>query len=184
MLSRRSPYRQLQARTINADLGRGKWDADFIELFTDAYASSAPVGFQGLDIAQRKDSPSAHGFASLYRRSQKLTTHAHQVVERFEMASLKTSSIDTSALLANEWEREDERVAELLAIGKAVGLDKYQSSLAAGKPTEPDGDAARFAELLYGGTEKNPSAGWGRVAKKHEKAARKLVKTFSVEVAV
>ena len=169
---------------LNTHSNRTKRDNDFLETFREVYASSAPFELQAKDTSQRKDSSSVHGFASLYKRSRSLTARGLEVVEKFEMASAKTSSIETSGLMDNEWGCEDETAAKVLAIGKAVGLDKYQSILTAGKPMEMDGDANQISELLYGGTEEGLSPGWGKVAKKQEKAARKLVKTFSLEVVV
>jgi hypothetical protein len=105
-------------------------------------------------------------------------------VERFEMANANTLSMETSGLMDNEWEGEDEAVAKVLTIGKAVGLDKYQRILTACKPMEMDDNATQVNQLLYGGPEDDASVGWARIAKKQEKAARRLVKTFSLQVVV
>ena len=63
--------------------------------------------------------------------------------------------------------------------GKRVGMDKYQSILTASKQ-HMDNEDTRVAGHLY--LADPPAAGiWGKVAKKQEKAARKLVRATEMD---
>lgn len=113
----------------------------------------------------------------MFARSQSLIENALSLISTFTTANTKVENCQVAELLDNEWEKEVGAAASVLAVGCNVGLEKYQALLqGSGQPVveEDDGD---FVTAIYGTEEKGAfEYGWGKVAKKTEKAAKKFVK--------
>jgi hypothetical protein len=114
---------------------------------------------------------------TLFARSQSLVNNALSLIDTFTTANSKTENCEMTGLLDNEWEKEVSTAASVLAVGCNVGLEKYQALLqGAGQPVVEEDDE-QFVSAIYGAEEKTTfDYGWGKVAKKSEKAARRFVK--------
>jgi len=94
-----------------------------------------------------------------------------------------TSDFEISGLLDNNWGDEDGEAAKLLGVGRDVGIHKYQSLLtASAEPPTFDEEVAPMAEMMYKHDEDLASTAWGRIAKKQERYAKKLLKSLPQEV--
>lgn len=116
-------------------------------------------------------------FVTLFGRSKSLINNALALINTFTTANAKTENCEVADLLTNEWEGEVGAAASVLAVGCNVGLEKYQALLqGAGHPIVEEEDE-EFVSAIYGTEEKGAfEYGWGKIAKKEEKAARKFVK--------
>ena len=140
-------------------------------MFKAAYALASPFALQA--------NGDVYGsFATLYERSKALTASAQALIESYEHACERVAGLDMKGLMENNWDEEDRALAKLLAAGKRVAAHKYQSILSATKPQEQQrlsADEARAEKLLYDDEAAAPSE-WGKVARKQEKAARRLAR--------
>ncbi|KAE8452831.1 hypothetical protein EG329_013103 [Mollisiaceae sp. DMI_Dod_QoI] len=172
----------LKMRLVNLIAASTKQSTTFLSAFRNAYASSRPLPPPSTETSL----PDEICFVTLFDHSQSLINNAFEIISRFETANEKTENLEIAELLDNEWELENGTAARVLAVGHNVGLEKYQALLqGAGEPVM-DEDTEIFAELIYGADVRDTSAfeyGWGKVAKKGEKAARKFVKFQRVNVA-
>ncbi|TVY94213.1 hypothetical protein LAWI1_G000177, partial [Lachnellula willkommii] len=159
-----------------------KEDEKFLERFSEAFAASRPRPAPEKDATQGKES-SDLAFISLYKQSKNLSAAAKEIIERFEIANQLTSNFDVSVLLDNNWGGEDEEAAKLLGVGRDVGIHKYQSLLtASAEPPAFDEEVTAMAEVIYKKDEGLVSTAWGRIAKKQERSAKKLLKSLPQEV--
>lgn len=161
-----------------ADRSSAKKDGDFINAFKAAYSLASPFQPPSTEVNPPGDSFTHRGFASMYSKSKELTAEALGLVARFDQVAQRVAELKPTGLMENEWAEEDSTAADLLAIGKRVGMNRYQSSLMASKEPPMDTDATQAAGFLYQG--KRPGI-WGKIARKQEKATRKLVDGLAVE---
>jgi hypothetical protein len=160
-----------------ADASREKRDEEFRRAFKEVYNAASPFGERLEETEQRR--AKYRGFAAMYPRSKKLTVDARALVAKFDQVAQRIEDLDTAGLTANDWKEEDRATAKVLAAGKKVGMDKYQSILTASKQ-HMDNEDTRVAGHLY--LNDPPATGiWGKVAKKQEKAARKLVRATEMD---
>jgi hypothetical protein len=117
----------------------------------------------------------------MYSKSKELTAEALGLVARFDQVAQRVAELKPTGLMENEWAAEDGTAADLLAIGKRVGMNRYQSSLMASKEPPMDPDATQAAGFLYQGKGAQLPSIWGKIARKQEKATRKLVDGLAVE---
>jgi hypothetical protein len=89
-----------------------------------------------------------------------------------------TSEIELAGLLDNDWGDEDEEAAKLLGIGCEVGIQKYQCLLMASAAPTFDEDVTAMADMIYQKDDEQGFNAWGRIAKKQERSAKKLLKSF------
>jgi hypothetical protein len=150
---------------------RDKKEAEFLKMFKAAYAFASPFALQP------KGTDGSGSFAALYERSKTLKTTAQALIENYEHASERVASLDMKGLMDNNWEEEDRALVKLLAAGKRVAVHKYHTILNATKPQEQrlSAEEARAEKLLYDDEAAAPSE-WGRVARKQEKAVRRLAR--------
>lgn len=162
-----------------------KNSTDFLITFQNVYAASRP---RPAPSPSKPSDPNDLRFVTLFDRSQTLVNNALALITCFETANEKTEKCQVAELLDNEWEDETGAAARVLAIGCNVGLHKYQALLqGSGEPVVEEEDEV-FVKMIYGGDENGKPEdgseyGWGKVAKKGEKAARKFVKFQRVVVA-
>lgn len=123
-------------------------------------------------------------FATLYERSKQITAKAIDLVEAFEKANEKTTKIKTADLASNSWEEENDTVEKVIAIGRIAGLQKYEALAAGAGEPEIDEDMVVYAEAIYKPEEEFSGVGWGRMARKQEKAVKKLQKSCATEIMV
>ncbi len=155
-----------------------------MEAFQNAYAASRPLTAPRNMAAQGELLSHDISFATLYDRSQEIIAAAKLIVQKFESANEKTYKIDTTALLNNSWGAENESMANLLGIGHRVGLERFEAMLVGSDaPEVEEGDVA-LIDMLYKSAEKekNNLMPWGKIARKQEKSARKLIKAIAVDV--
>jgi hypothetical protein len=118
----------------------------------------------------------------LYKQSKPLSAAAKDILEKFEIANQLTSENEMSGLLDNDWGEEDEEAAKLLGIGCEVGIQKYQSLLTTSAEPTFDEEVTTMAEMIYKKDEGLVSNAWGKIAKKQERSAKKLLKSLPLEV--
>lgn len=119
----------------------------------------------------------------MYKGSTLLTEVASELVARFEVVGQHVAKLDTMALMDNEWVEENKKVEHLVLVGKNLGIIRCQSILNAFKETTTVPEDMKIGEALYNHSENQRSSLWGKVAKREEKAARKLVRAIASEVA-
>lgn len=158
-----------------ADYHRTKKDLHFLGVFKKAYKEATP--FPPPADAETKSTSELRGFAVMYERSKQLTEVASELVARFERVGHQVSGHDTTALMDNEWGEEDKHFAHLVLVGKDLGITRCQSILNAPKEAVMIPEDIKRGDVLY--SEDQLSFQWGTVARKEEKAARKLVKAVT-----
>ncbi|TVY43724.1 hypothetical protein LSUB1_G000636 [Lachnellula subtilissima] len=159
-----------------------KEDEKFLERFSEAFAASRPRPPPAKDAAQGKES-SDLAFVSLYKQSNNLSAAAKDIIKMFESANQLTSNFDISGLLDNDWGDEDGEAARLLGVGRDVGIHKYQSLLTASAEPPPfDEEVTAMADMIYKKDEGLVSTAWGKIAKKQERSAKKLLKSLPQEI--
>ncbi|PMD23751.1 hypothetical protein NA56DRAFT_657007 [Hyaloscypha hepaticicola] len=167
--------------TLNA--ASAKLDNNFLEAFTRAYAVSRPTAPPS-DENYKGKSSSSDSFAIRYERSKEIITVARNVIEKFEKANEKTVKINVAGFMANDWQEENSTAEKVIAAGRITGLQKYEAlAEGAGEP-EIEEDMVLFAEAIYKPEQEIHGPGWGRMARKQEKAFKKLDKAFGKETVV
>lgn len=163
---------------------RIKRESDFLDDLTDSFIASRPSAPPSANAGAGDNSDFV--FASLYKRSKTLLTDAQGIIESFEKANKITLDIEAVGITDNNWGEEDENASNLLNVGRSVGLQKYESLLT-NSPADPIGDdSVPFVEAIYSPQNEASSwssIGWGRIARKQEKATLRIVKSFILEVA-
>jgi hypothetical protein len=165
-----------QSLKTEADYHRVNRDLDFLGAFRKAYKVATPCP-PPADANQTKSTSELRGFAVMYERSKQLTKVASELVARFERVGQQVLGHDTTAPMDNEWEEEDKHFAHLVLVGKDLGITRCQSILNAPKEAVTIPEDIKQGDVLY--SEDQPSFQWGKVARKEEKAARKLVKAVT-----
>jgi hypothetical protein len=116
----------------------------------------------------------------MYKRSKLLTEDALGLVATFERVSQQVADLDTTILMDNKWGEEDEKTTNLLVAGRDLGIDKYHSALMTSKEVTMNPEDMKDGETLYDHSENRVSSLWSKVARKEEKAVRKLVKAIKL----
>ncbi|TVY49625.1 hypothetical protein LOCC1_G000346 [Lachnellula occidentalis] len=159
-----------------------KEDEKFLERFSEAFAASRPRPPPAKDATQGKES-SDLAFVSLYKQSKNLSAAAKDIIEKFEIANQLTSDFEIAGLLDNNWGDEDGEAVTLLGVGCDVGIHKYQSLLnASAEPPTFNEEVTPMAEMMYKNDESLASTAWGRIVKKQERYAKKVLKSLPREV--
>ncbi|KAB8290292.1 hypothetical protein EYC80_011156 [Monilinia laxa] len=147
---------------------------------------SAIIASHGLSAPFRVCKPGAtdpkdlHDFALMYNRGQNLVEKAMETISRFMKLAEKDVSKELAGLSRNEWTKEDEEIAKVFELGKTVGLNKFECVMNASKPDAMYTNEFEVSERLFPAVEVGDEIGWGKEAKKQERAYRKLFKTFEV----
>ena len=109
---------------------------------------------------------------------------ARNVIEKFEKANEKTVKIDVTGFMINDWQEENSTAEKVIAAGRIAGLQKYEALAEGAGELEIEEDVVLFAEAIYKPDQEVPGPGWGRMARKQEKAFKKLDKAFGKEIVV
>lgn len=158
---------------------------DFLESFQDAFMTSRPKAPPAKDSTRGKSTPSTMAFASLYKRSRQLTSNASAIIQKFEDANEMTAKIELSDLInVQARETATDELQNVIDCGYRVGIERYQSMLAGDGSGSGHAEEAEpvTAEMFYPAAQYEASVGWGVIAKKVEKRARKLVKSLPLRV--
>ncbi|TGO66303.1 hypothetical protein BOTNAR_0064g00410 [Botryotinia narcissicola] len=139
---------------------------DFLEGFHAAYSLSAPFKTVSFD------------FSLNHRRGRIMITQALELNSQFDNLARKDIAKELAGLLGNEWSKEDEEIAKTLELGKMVGLNKFECIVNASKPEILEMDALEVSKKFFPVIEEKSSTGWGREAKRHDRAHKKLLKAF------
>ncbi|TGO20127.1 hypothetical protein BTUL_0001g01380 [Botrytis tulipae] len=139
---------------------------DFLEDFHAAYSLSAPFKTVSFD------------FSLNHRRGRIMITRALELSSQFDNLAKKDIAKELAGLFGNEWSKEDEEIAKMLELGKMVGLSKFECIVNASKPEILETDALEVSKKFFPVVEEESSTGWGKEAKKHERAHKKLLKAF------
>jgi len=115
----------------------------------------------------------------MHTKSLELVAGANELVAIFEHVEKKIAEMDVVGMLDNEWAQEDHKIDALISEGRDIGVAKYRGILIAkGREVDEDQAGAQFysqERVMEGAT-----GAWGEVARKQEKAVRKLVKSVVV----
>lgn len=172
---------KLTKTSLSAEANKNstKLDSDFLEAFTNSYAASRPTAPPS-DATRGKISASETSFAIMYERSKHIIARAFEIIENFETANEKTVKIELGKLMTNAWEHENDTAENVISAGHIAGLQKYESlAEGAGEP-EIDGDLVVYVGAIY--KQEIHAVGWGRMARKQEKALKKVDKNLAMEI--
>ena len=153
-------------------MNRLKTDTTFLRAFRSTYTKTSP--FQ-----DTKSGKKLGGFAAVHEKSLELIADANELVKTFEAIEQRIAELDMMGILVNEWVDEERKIEVLLDEGRQVGIAKYREILVAkGGDVQEENDSAQFysrERLVEGAT-----GAWGEVARKQEKAIRRLVNSIVV----
>ncbi|KAF8863568.1 hypothetical protein BDZ45DRAFT_670165 [Acephala macrosclerotiorum] len=185
----------LKLRLTNLTASSVKQTSSFLSTYQSAYALSRPLP------PPSKETPSQEGecFVTLFDRSQSLINSALSLVTHFESANSAAEHCQVPEIASNKWDEQNQTAAGVLAVGHNVNLEKYQALLQGGEEPGVDEDIEGFAAMICDGVgldkgeegkkeseskvDFNFEYGWGKVARKGEKAARKFIRFQRVGVA-
>ncbi|KAJ8062639.1 hypothetical protein OCU04_009161 [Sclerotinia nivalis] len=152
----------------------------FITSFHATYALASPFRIEKKGAKHESD---IHDFALNHGKGQDMIARALEVISHFDKLAEKNVAKEFDGLLGNEWGKEDEQIAKMLELGKTVGLNKFECIINASKPEETlDTDAIEVSNKIFPVVEEGNSIGWGKEAKKHQRANRKLLQAFESKV--
>lgn len=126
-------------------------------------------------------------FALLRVKGQDLIEKAMEVTSQLDKLIEKDVADDFKGLLNNDWDKEDEEMARMLDLGKTVGWNKFECVLNASKQEVLGVEATEVEKKFFSvgveegegdGNGDGKTIGWGKEAKRHERASRKLLKGF------
>jgi len=109
---------------------------------------------------------------------------AHNVIEKFERVNEKTIKINVAGFMTDDWEEENSTAEKVIAAGRIAGLQKYEALAEGAGEAEIEEDMVLFAEAIYKPEQEIQGPGWGRMARKQEKAFRKLDKALGKEIVI
>ncbi|KAG9229607.1 hypothetical protein BJ875DRAFT_488760 [Amylocarpus encephaloides] len=164
--------KELKQVLQNSSATSTKQDSDFEGGFQDAYLLSRPK-----QNKEPKDSKSKQ-FSSLFKWSKNLTENARQILRTFEGLSKLTSDNETSRLLENTWEEDDEKMIQILDVGHKLAIEKYECLIGGNKAYSVKPTLLPVAKEFYGEGAESTHVGWGRIADRQERGIRKIVKSF------
>ncbi|KAF7917012.1 uncharacterized protein EAE98_010443 [Botrytis deweyae] len=139
---------------------------DFLEGFHAAYSLSAPFKTVSYD------------FSLNHKKGRIMITRALELSSQFDNLTRKDIAKELAGLFGNEWSKEDGEIATMLELGKMVGLNKFECIVNASKPEILETEALEVSKKFYPAVEEESSTGWGKEARKHERAHKKLLKAF------
>ncbi|CAD6442439.1 5978faae-785d-43ae-a92e-b84755461d88 [Sclerotinia trifoliorum] len=152
----------------------------FITSFHATYAFASPFRIEKKGAKHEND---IHDFALNHGRGKDMIARALEIISQFDKLARKNVTKEFEGLLGNEWGKEDDQIAKMLELGKTVGLNKFECIINASKPEETlDTDAIEVSNQIFPVVEEGNSIGWGKEAKKHQRANRKLLKAFESKV--
>lgn len=157
---------------LEANYTSAKKDAEFLSNFRRAFKAAAPFQPKSKSSAERT------GFATMYDRSNLIKDNAFGLITKFEEVNQYISKLDTTELMDNEWGGEDEKMANLLLIGRDLGISRYRKVLMISHEDTLSAEELAEGEGFYTGEQDSL---WGKVARKEEKAVKKLIKATALE---
>jgi hypothetical protein len=83
-----------------------------------------------------------------------------------------------------DWAEENDTAEKVISIGRIAGFQRYEALAAGAAEPEVDEDMVVFAEAVYKPEDEFTGLGWGRIARKQEKAVKKLNKSCAREIMV
>lgn len=154
-----------------------KKDSQFLASFREAYNAATPCQPKK---SSGKEAAENRGFGDLHDKSEILVSEALGLVAKFEEVNRFIDNLDTSSLMDNEWGAEDQRTAGLLLMGKALGITRCQNILMVSDKETSNTEDCTEGEKFYTG--ENAESIWGKVARKQEKAVKRLFKATTLEI--
>lgn len=89
-----------------------------------------------------------------------------------------------ASLMMDDWQEENYTAEKVIAAGRIVGLQKYEVLAEGAGEAEIEEDMVLFAEAMYKPEQEILGPGWGRMARKQEKAFKKLDNAYGKELVV
>lgn len=148
----------------------------FLGAIATSHNLSAPLKEATTDDKDPRD------FILMYNRGQNLVKKAMETISQFTKLAEKDVGKELAGLSRNEWTKEDEEMAKVFELGKTVGLNKFECVMNASKPDAMETNEFEVSKKVFPIVEEGDAVGWGKEAKKQERAYRKLFKTFEGRV--
>lgn len=157
-------------------------DTEFMDNFTRAFKASRPTPPPQGELGQGKPPVSDLYFSTLYKRSKNLTATARSIIGQFGNATEKTAKLELAVgAVDRRWEAENGTVAELVAIGRTIGVKRAQAMLLGDEAPTVEEDERQFVQALFGDDgEAEGVVSWGKLMKRQLRAGKKLYKTTLV----
>ncbi|TAQ89133.1 tRNA pseudouridine synthase [Chlorociboria aeruginascens] len=169
--------RDLKKHLHDLETSAKEQDNGFLEAFEIPLVSI--YSSRWLDSGKDGDNEgSTPHFSSAYKRSQNLTACALRLIEKFDRV-IEQISTDASNSTEYPWAEEDNKMAKLLTAGKAAGLSNIESLLTGSREPVLDAEATRDSSTFYQNRDEYAAVGWGRIARKQEKALKKVIRGIS-----
>ncbi|PMD45057.1 hypothetical protein L207DRAFT_507973 [Hyaloscypha variabilis F] len=172
----------LKKRRDTLSAASTKFENDFLECFTNAYASSRPTAPPSGEVHKGRTPATETSFAARYDRSKQITANAFNLIGGFEKANENTVKIELSGFMISDWDQEHDTAERVLTAGRDAGLQKYDALAEGAEEPEIEEDVILYVKAVY--KHEIPGVGWGRMARKQEKAYKKVDKINSMEVMV
>ncbi|KAA8565328.1 hypothetical protein EYC84_011045 [Monilinia fructicola] len=132
----------------------------FLGAIATSHNLSAPLKEATTDDKDPRD------FILMYNRGQNLVEKAMETISQFTKLAEKDVGKELAGLSRNEWAKEDEEMAKVFELGKT--------------PDAMETNEFEVSKKIFPIVEEGDAVGWGKEAKKQERAYRKLFKTFEV----
>ena len=153
-------------------MGRSKTDTSFLKAFKSTFTKTMPR-------QERNVNSELTGFAAMHRKSLELVAGANELVATFERVEERIAEMDVMDMLDNEWAEEDRKIDALMSEGRDIGVAKYRGILMV---KSGEVDKAQAGAQFYSQEQvvEGATGAWGEVARKQEKAVKRLVKSVVV----
>lgn len=156
------------------------YDVVFNESFRTAYSVLlAPEDGKETSLLSLNPGKDTH---KLYHKSSNVIKSAMNILEQFQMSVAGVASHKAMISAGTNWEAEVNQTTHILEIGREAGRRMVDGILGVHEDGETDGDAVEVSKLLFEKV-RNCSAEltWANVARKQEKAVKKLARVLPEE---
>lgn len=86
--------------------------------------------------------------------------------------------------MTSNWDEEYDSAAKVIEAGRIAGLQKYEALAEGVGEPELDEETAGLAKAIYKTDQEIQGVGWGRMARKQDKALKKVDKNLAREIMV
>jgi hypothetical protein len=147
---------------------RSSKDQEFLKALKHSFTLTAPIS--------SSKNEEASDFPSMKMKCHGIITLAQRVASKFEEVVGKSTVQPIPTMFEDDWVAQDGHTKHLLEIGKAVGMNKFESIMKASKPAIVDDDTAVVSETLFPPPDNADIIGWGKQARRQMKANKKVCK--------
>lgn len=153
---------------------------EFFRSFRVAYSSVLKTGPSKestlISLNQGKD---AH---KLYQKSIIVMKKAMSLASYSQLSEASIVAHDTAMSVSTNWKLEINHTKDVLEMGRQVGIERVAGILGIHRDEQTDAEALNVVEHLFEKKiEASEELNWATIARKQEKAVRKLVKVLPHE---